>query len=100
MKQKLDKVWVGILTGLIGAVAGFFLFGFFFALGSGTSMQYFINNIFLGGGPISYQDKVVSVSMVMDIVLFFVFMQMHWDKMSKGILAVVISAVPVVVYLY
>jgi hypothetical protein len=100
MKQKLDKVWVGLVTGVLGAIGGFFLFGFFFALGSDTSLHYFIYNIFLGGGPISYQDKIVSVSMVMDIVLFFIFMKLGWDRMCKGILAVVVCAVPVVVYLY
>jgi hypothetical protein len=40
------------------------------------------------------------VSILLDVLLFFIFMRLNWLNMCKGILAVVILAVPVAIYFY
>jgi len=99
-KEKLDKFWLGLLLGFAGAFGGFFIFAFLWSLVNETTVKDFIDNVFFNSGPIQFQDKIVSVSMIADILLFYLFMRMSWYNVCKGLLAVVICAVPVVIYLY
>jgi hypothetical protein len=97
LKSKLDKIWVGIVIGLLGVVVGFFVFGFYWITANSSTMGYFIDTVFLGTG--FFQDKIVTVSVLFDVILFFVFMQMKYYNLCKGLLGVVIVAVPVVAIL-
>lgn len=47
-----------------------------------------------------YQDKVVTVSILVDVVLFYYFIRKEWFQISRGILYVVICSVPVALYFY
>lgn len=99
-QHRFDKVWIGIVLGLVGAFIGFFLFGWYGAASQDVSWAHFIHTVFIDRTMLQFQDKVVTVSILLDVVLFFIFMRMEWYKLSKGLLAVVICAVPVAVYLY
>ena len=97
-KHTLDKFWVGAVVGVLGAIIGFLIFGFFWAIANDVTFQYFYKDVFLGTR--FFTDKIVTVSILLDVLLFFIFMKFNWLNMCKGILAVVILAVPIAIYFY
>lgn len=98
MKQRFDKFIYGVLAALIGAALGFVLFGLFIAEFNGVSFERFIET--LVNGTDYFHDKLVTVSILFDVILFFVMLRKEYYNFCKGILAVVILSVPVAVYLY
>ncbi len=98
IKSKLDNVWIGMGTGIIGAVLGFLLFGFGFAYINHISFGEFYNGIFLGVQD--FQSRIVTFSMLIDVILFFVFMRLDYQQFCKGIIAVLVLAVIAVAWLY
>jgi hypothetical protein len=98
-KSKWDKVPYGIALGIIGAAVGFILFGLVFTLGTSTNLATFFNDLAYGVTAM-YQDKVVTVSILVDVVLFYYFIRKEWFQISRGILYVVICSVPVALYFY
>jgi hypothetical protein len=99
MKQRFDKFWVGVILGLIGAAVGFVLFGLVWSLGTDHSFTFYIRDVFEGVTSL-FQDKIVTISILIDVVLFYLFLRIHWYNLAKGLLAVVILSVPVALYLY
>jgi hypothetical protein len=98
-KHKLDRVEIGLLTGILGAALGFIAFWLVFTLGTQTSLFTFIDDL-LHGITRYYQDKIVTISILADVVLFFYFIKKEWYNLSRGILMVVILSVPVALYFY
>jgi hypothetical protein len=98
MKDKFDKFWIGLIVGVLGTLIGFGLFGFFWAMVNDVSFGYFYKDVFLGTSY--YTDRIVTISFLFDVLLFFLFMKYNWLNLSKGILGIVILAVPIVIYLY
>ena len=97
-KEKLDKFYIGFILGLLGAVIGFCTFGYFWCLSENVDFAYFFNDVFIGTSY--FQDKIVTVSILFDVILFYLFMRVNWLNLSKGILGVVVLSVPVAVWLY
>lgn len=98
MKQRIDKIWVGILVGMLGGFLGFLIFGYVFALINDISFSEFYQGVFLGVQ--SFQSKIVTVSMLVDIILFFIFIRKNYFNFCKGLMAVLVLAVLVVLWLY
>jgi hypothetical protein len=98
-KHKFDTVPAGIAVGVVGALLGFVLFGLVFTLGTSTNLATFFHDL-LYGITAMYQDKVVTISILGDVALFYLFIRMEWYQMSRGILYVVICSVPVALYFY
>jgi hypothetical protein len=98
-KHKLDSVPVGIAVGVLGAALGFILFGLVFTFGTSTNLTTFFHDLVYGITAM-YQDKIVTISILGDVALFYWFIKKEWYKMSRGILYVVICSVPVAVYFY
>jgi hypothetical protein len=99
-KERFDKVWVGTIVGILGALLGFVLFGYFGAEWNNVSFYKFIHDVFLDTTFLQFQDKVVTISILLDVVIFFLFMRAEWYNLSRGILAIVILAVPIALYFY
>lgn len=97
LKKKLDKIWVGIVFGLLGVVVGFFVFGLYWVTANDSTMGYFVETVFLSTD--FFQHKIVTVSVLFDVLLFFIFMQMKYYNFCKGLLGVVIVSVPIVALL-
>jgi hypothetical protein len=70
-KGTIDKLWVGALVGVLGAFIGFCLFGIGFALFNGITFSYFLDSVFFGVSD--FQSRIVTFSMLIDVVLFFCF---------------------------
>lgn len=97
-KQKFDKFWIGFVLGIIGAFIGLCIFGLIWSNVNDQDFAYFFKDVFIGTRY--YTDKLITMSVVLDVFLFFIFMKMEWYNLSKGLLGVVILAVPIVVYFY
>lgn len=97
-KEKWNNIWVGMAVGIAGAIAGFLLFGFGFALINKTTFSYFWNDIFLGVQD--FQSRIITFSMLINVVLFFILTKRNWLEMAKGIMAILVLSVPVVALLY
>lgn len=98
-KSRFDKIWVGFILGLAGAALGFLLFGLIWSIGTERSFLFYIQDV-LEGITSMFQDKVVTISILIDVVLFYIFLRLEWYNLCKGLLAVVILSVPLALYLY
>jgi hypothetical protein len=98
-KERFDKVWVGAVLGILGAVTGFMLFGLVWSVGTEHSFTYYIKDVFTGITSM-FQDKIVTISILIDVVLFYLFLRKNWYNLCKGLLAMVILSGPVALYLY
>ena len=97
-KGKFDTVAYGVAAGIIGAAVGFVVFGFLIAQLNGQTFERFIATLVRGSDI--FHDKLVTVSILFDVILFFVMIRQEYYNFCKGLLAVVIVSVPVAVYLY
>jgi len=92
---KKDNTWVGIVLGLLGPVAGFMLFYLikFLPLGQsvGSYLNIFKDNRFL-------IPKVMSLSLLANGVIFFLYTQYQKDETARGILvATLVYAIAIIV---
>ncbi|MFN0030878.1 MAG: hypothetical protein ACKVOR_01820 [Flavobacteriales bacterium] len=97
-KQTLDKVPIGIIAGLLGAILGFVLFGLLFCAYEDVTFADYIHKAFLGISDL--QSRIVSLSILLNVVLFFFLIKKEWYNMAKGLMVVMVVCVPVVVWLY
>lgn len=96
--SKFDRFGVGIVIAILGLVLSFFAFGLFWSDANNTTLQYYIDEVFLGMHV--FQDRILTLSVLFDVVLFAIFYQFKHYRLCKGILLVVLLAVPVILYLY
>jgi hypothetical protein len=97
-KARFNKVWVGVIIGLLGAILGFVIFGFVFAIKEDMTFYEFYRDVFLGVA--NFQSRIISFSVLLDIILFYIFIRKDYQQMCKGIMAVLVLAVIVVAWLY
>ena len=97
-KGKLDTFAYGLAAGILGAGLGFLVFGFIIAQLNGQTFGRFIETLVQGSDI--FHDKLVTVSILFDVILFFVMIRQEYYNFCKGLLAVVIVSVPVAIYLY
>lgn len=97
-KGKLDNIWIGMAAGAVGAVLGFVLFGLGFAQINNCTFSYFYNDVFMGVSD--FQSRIVTFSMLIDVVLFFIFLRINMLEFAKGLMAVLVLSVLVVAWLY
>jgi hypothetical protein len=99
-KGKIDHVGYGILGGILGAIIGFFLFGLGFSWLNEIYMSEFINDVFLGSALQDFQSRILSFSMLLDIVLFFLLIRRGYEEFCKGLIVVLVISVAVIAWLY
>lgn len=98
MKQKIDKIWVGVVMGILGAFFGFFLFGIGFSWKNEMTFSEFYNIVFLGIK--NFQSRIVTISVLVDVILFFWFIRKGYQKLCQGLMVVMILSVVAVAWLY
>jgi tetrahydromethanopterin S-methyltransferase subunit C len=96
MRQRLDNFLGGFIIGMIGNVAGFFTIALIWAIANNMSVQYFINEIFLGSDL--FKDKILTVSALLNVIIFFFANRAEYYRMVRGIIAAVLFMVPFIIY--
>ena len=46
-----------------------------------------------------YRDSILTASTLFNVLLFWLANRMDWERMAQGLLAVILTTVPVIVYL-
>ena len=95
-RSQRESLW-GVGLGLVGAVMGLVLTAVWWQWNTDDSMGFFIREVFWHGGL--YQDSIVTVSVLMDVVLFYGLLHFNREAMARGVMAVILAAVPEVIYL-
>ncbi len=98
IKASINKVWVGIVAGILGAILGFVIFGIGFGLKNDMTFKSFVFDVFLQ--VTDFQSRIVTFSMLIDVILFFIFIRKDYQEFCKGLLAVLVLSVIAVVVLY
>ncbi len=87
-----------MITGLLGAIVGFAVFGIGFSWKNDISFSYFVHDVFFS--VTDFQSRIVTFSMLIDVVLFFIFIRKNYQEFCKGLLAVLVLSVIAVALLY
>lgn len=96
--KKYDNMWLGLGIGVVGALLGFMIFATGFSLYNKISIGEFVTDIFLGVQD--FQSRIVTFSMLVDVILFFVLLKKNYLNLCKGIMAIMVISVAIVAMLY
>ena len=99
-RNPLNHVGFGILGGLVGAFIGFCIFGLGFSWYNGIFFSEVVNDVFLGSALQDFQSRILSFSMLFDIVLFFLLVKRGYEEFCKGLIIVLVISVAVIAWLY
>lgn len=91
-------MWLGLGIGVVGALLGFMIFATGFSLYNKISIGEFVTDIFLGVQD--FQSRIVTFSMLVDVILFFVLLKKNYLNLCKGIMAIMVISVAIVAMLY
>ena len=97
MTSTQKETALGIGLGLVGAGIGLLGLAVWWRIQTGDSMGFFLKEVFWNGGL--YQDSIVTVSVLVDVLLFFGLIRVKREAVARGVLAVVLASVPLVIYL-
>ena len=91
VKNKWDKVWVGIVMGLIASIATYFLSAGIWALLNDRTIHDFYLDIFAGFEGY-FTSKIITLCVLSNVVLFYVFLKKNFMNLCKGLLAVLVTS--------
>lgn len=97
MSRNAWETLAGVGLGLLGALLGLVLLTAWWHFQTGDSMAFFLRDVFWNGGL--YQDSIVSVSVLADVILFYALLRLKRERLARGVMVVVLAAVPVVIWL-
>ena len=95
--KRFDTVGSGVAAALLSTLAGFLLLGTVWGLWNGFSLQYFVVEVFVRS-PL-YRDSILTVSVLTNAVGFWWALRTDRERFARGVVAVVLLAVPVIVWL-
>lgn len=97
MKSKrYNSVKFGLLIGLIGPVLGFVIYGLYWSWSFHRTFSYFVNDLFIGTPD--FRSSIISLSLLMNLLPFFLFLRSDRYKSARGVLLGVFIYVPFVVF--
>lgn len=94
--KRFDKTWIGILIGLILPVFGFLIYGWYWSWKFFRPFSYFVNDVFIGTP--TFRSSILSLSLLINLVPFFIFLRTDRYKSARGVIAAVFLYVPFVIY--
>lgn len=86
----------GFLAGLLGTVAGFGIMAVWWSWANGTSMEYFVSDVFIRSAL--YKDSILTISVLFNVGVFWLALQRNWDRFARGILGVIFLSVPLIIW--
>ncbi len=96
LKQKLDHMASGIAAGIIGTALGFGIMTVWWSWANGTSLDYFVTDVFLGSSL--YKDSILTISVLFNVGLFWLALRRDWNQFARGLLAVIFITVPLIIW--
>lgn len=99
-KGKLDHIGFGIAGGILGSAIGFAIFGLGFSWYNEIHFSEFVQDVFLGSALQDFQSRILSFSMLFDILLFFWLIRKGYEQFCKGLIIVLVISVAVIAWLY
>lgn len=87
----------GLILGLIGPFFGFLIYGLLWSLYFKKPFAYFVEDVFLGISE--FQSSIVALSLLFNLVPFFIFLRKDRYKSARGVLLALFIYVPIVLYL-
>ena len=96
--NRWDHPVIGILIGLLGVLIGYFAFACIFTWKEDLPITSFFEDVFLRMED--FQSRILSFSMLADVVLFFLLLRRGYEEFCKGILIVLVVSVAVIAWLY
>ncbi|MBX2973595.1 MAG: hypothetical protein KF797_10860 [Flavobacteriales bacterium] len=84
--MRWDSVPVGFMLGLLAPVLGFFAYGGIYvtALRPWHDINWFVSDMFLGTSE--FRTRIVSISLIADAFLFFLFDRLDKHKAMRGVI--------------
>lgn len=84
--MRWDSVPVGIVLGLIMPVLGFFIYGYIHttAIRPHLDLEFYIHDLFLGTRQ--FQAPILSLSLIANLGIFFLFNRSDMPKAMRGVL--------------
>ncbi|MBK6343931.1 MAG: hypothetical protein IPF41_15475 [Flavobacteriales bacterium] len=84
--MKWDSRLTGFLLGMVAPVLGFAAYGGIYvtAIRPHHDFQWFVNDLFLGTS--AYQPRIVSLSLIADAALFFLFDRKAMHQAMRGVI--------------
>jgi|TARA_B110000467_G_C17955106_1_gene282055 hypothetical protein len=95
MREKLDTIVGGLISGIIGGFLGLLIFGVYWSLSSGHSLIYFANLSTYA----MVTDNFITISTLANILIFFIGIKLDMMKFCKGIMMIIMVSVPLVIWL-
>ena len=92
--MKKDSVLLGLALGIVAPVIGFFIY-FLTQFSSQYTLSGFLNII----THMRLLSPVISLSVITDLLVFFIFIWLRWDRSAKGVLAATFIYAGVITYL-
>ncbi len=95
--MRSDSQLLGFVLGMLAPVLGFFVYGGIYvtAIRPWYDISWFVNDLFLGTSE--FRTRIVSISLIADAFLFFLFDRMGKQKTMRGvILAMLVYALYIV----
>lgn len=99
VKSKWDKVWVGIVMGLVASVLSYFIYAGLWAWYNDLTIHDFYLDVFAGFEGY-FTSKIITICALSNVLLFYIFLKRNYMDLCKGLLAVLVITVPVIIYYY
>jgi hypothetical protein len=93
LRSSLNKLWVGLVAGIVGPVFGALIFYAIF-FGHKTIVEFaqmIINTS-------STHSALLSVSLIFNLVFFFIAIRLNWMNAVRGVITAMFIYAPVIVY--
>ena len=97
MRNKLDTVFAGIATALLGLVVGYVILGGFWGIQNGLCLSDFTET-FISNSKL-YRDSILTVCILLNIGVFYFALRKEMWKFCRGMMLVIMLSVPVIVWL-
>lgn len=78
---KHDSLWLGLTIGIIAPVIGFLLYFF-----GQFSHKFLLNDFWSFIVKVKLLSPIISLSLLLNLFAFFIFIWLKWDKAAKGVL--------------
>ena len=92
--MKKDSVFLGLILGIIAPVIGFWLY-YWTQFSDRYRPAGFVRFI----TSVKLLSPIISLSLIANLLLFFIFIWLRWDRSSKGVLMATFAYAGVIAYL-